>query len=181
MTETDAISELQAASDATPSSSADERAANEMQEMQAAIDAERAERAAQEAQAAPSKPTAAPRPERLNLAVRTSLICEYRDSGGYLQAFEVCRGASFGTLCAALCRMPGLVFADHQPGSWRRPPSRFSFRGQVYEVGLPHENLRVVPVNQGEAVPEMQELLEYVRVNVLKSQSSQYVTMERSF
>jgi hypothetical protein len=37
----------------------------------------------------------------------------------------------------------------------------------------------VVPLNQGEAVAEMEKLLEYVRLNVLKSHKSQYVTTLR--
>src|SRR5689334_9124313 len=175
--------------------SADERAALEMQEMQAAIDAERAERAAREAAAggplasaasansaraesaagAGSATASSDRPEPLSLAVRTSLLCEFRNSGGVLQAFEVCYGqTTFGVLCAALSRMPGVEFPDHNPQSWFRRPSRFTFRDQLYEVSIPHENIRVCPVNKGQALIEMEELLEYVRHNVLRSRASRY-------
>src|SRR5689334_7702238 len=174
--------------------SADERAALEMQEMQAAIDAERAERAAREAAAggplvsaasanaaraesasAGSATASSDRPEPLSLAVRTSLLCEFRNSGGVLQAFEVCYGqTTFGVLCAALARMPGVEFPDHNPQSWFRRPSRFTFRDQLYEVSIPHENIRVCPVNKGQALIEMEELLEYVRHNVLRSRASRY-------
>jgi hypothetical protein len=115
------------------------------------------------------------RPEPLSLAVRTSLLCEFRNSGGVLQAFEVCYGqTTFGVLCAALSRMPGVEFPDHNPQSWFRRPSRFTFRGQLYEVSIPHENIRVCPVNKGQALIEMEELLEYVRHNVLRSRASRY-------
>jgi hypothetical protein len=182
LAEIDPVSELQAASDAPAPRAADERAALEMQEMQAAIDAERAERAeraagqllAPDAGAVPAR-----RPEPLCLVVRTSLLCEFRDSGGHLQAFEVCSQASFGSLCAALSHMPGLVFPDQPARAWFRRPSRFSFREQVYEVDVPYGNIRVAPVNQGEAVPEMEELLEYVRLNVLKGSKSAYITTAR--
>jgi hypothetical protein len=181
--ELDAMDELQAASNAPSRAlSADERAAKEMQEMQAAIDAERAERAAREAAAAGGDAAAvvAPasgtdRPEPLCLAVRTSLLCEFRNSSGVLQAFEVCHGqTTFGVLCSALARMPGVEFPDHNPHSWFRRPSRFTFHGQLYEVAIPHENIRVGPVTRGLALIEMEELLEYIRHNVLRSRASRY-------
>jgi hypothetical protein len=184
--EADAISEMMAAGNAPSRAamSADERAALEMQEMQAAIDAERAERAAKEAASGDAPAESAPgvsvaassdRPEPLSLAVRTSLLCEFRNSGGVLQAFEVCYGqTTFGTLCSALARMPGVEFPDHNPHSWFRRPSRFTFHGQLYEVSIPHENIRVCPVNKGQALIEMEELLEYIRHNVLRSRASRY-------
>ena len=168
--ELDAMDELQRASDAgSQGMSADERA---VMEMQAAMDAERAERAAK---AAASSAVPSDRPEPLCLAVRTSLLSEFRNSGGVLQAFEVCHGqTTFGVLCEALSRMPGVEFPDHNPHSWFRRPSRFTFRDQLYEVSIPHENIRVCPVNKGLALIEMEELLEYVRHNVLRSRASRY-------
>lgn len=168
--ELDAMDELQKASDAQARHmSADERAA---MEMQAAMDAERAERAAK---AAASSASSSDRPEPLCLAVRTSLLSEFRNSSGVLQAFEVCHGqTTFGVLCEALSRMPGVEFPDHNPHSWFRRPSRFTFREQLYEVSIPHENIRVCPVNKGLALIEMEELLEYVRHNVLRSRASRY-------
>lgn len=162
------MDEMQRASDAQPPPvSADERAA---MEMQAAMDAERAERAAKSA-AAPSSD----RPEPLSLAVRTSLLSEFRNSGGVLQAFEVCHGqTTFGVLCEALSRMPGVTFPDHNPHSWFRRPSRFTFRDQLYEVSIPHENIHIGPVTAGLALIEMEELLEYVRHNVLRCRASRY-------
>jgi hypothetical protein len=166
--ELDAMDELQRASDGPGSPlTADERAA---MEMQAAMDAERAERAAKAATATPSD-----KPEPLCLAVRTSLLSEFRNTGGVLQAFEVCHGqTTFGVLCEALSRMPGVEFPEHNPHTWFRRPSRFTFRDQLYEVSIPHENIRVCPVNKGLALIEMEELLEYVRHNVLRSRASRY-------
>ena len=178
--ELDAMDELQRASNAPPGGmSADERAAIEMQ---AAMDAERAERAAKAAAASASTPTptststaTSDQPERLCLAVRTSLLSEFRNSSGVLQAFDVCHGqTTFGVLCGALSRMPGVEFPEHDPQAWFRRPSRFTFHGQLYEVSIPHENIRVCPVNKGLALIEMEELLEYVRHNVLRSRASRY-------
>jgi len=184
--ELDAMDELQRASDAQSQDgmSADERAAIEMQ---AAMDAERAERAAREAAGANAATSAAAgsaamaaaastdRPEPLSLAVRTSLLSEFRNSSGVLQAFEVCHGqTTFGVLCGALARMPGVEFPEHNPHSWFRRPSRFTFRDHLYEVSIPHENIRICPVNKGLALIEMEELLEYVRHNVVRSRASRY-------
>jgi hypothetical protein len=178
--ELDAMDELQRASNQQASVlTADERA---MMEMQAAIDAERAERAAKAAADAASAgsaggavATASDKPEPLCLAVRTSLLSEFRNSSGVLQAFEVCHGqTTFGVLCSALSRMPGIEFPEHNPHSWFRRPSRFTFRGQFYEISIPHENIRVCPMNKGVALIEMEELLEYVRHNVLRSRASRY-------
>ena len=169
--ELDAMDELQRASSAPPGGmSADERAA---MEMQAAMDAERAERAAKVA--ATSTASTPDPPQPLSLAVRTSLLSEFRNSSGVLQAFEVCHGqTTFGVLCGALSRMPGVEFPDHDPHSWFRRPSRFTFHGQLYQVSIPHENIRVCPVNLGIALIEMEEVLEFVRHNVLRSRASRY-------
>jgi len=171
--ELDAMDELQRASNASSGAmSADERAA---MEMQAAMDAERAERAAKAAASAPATSTASDKPQPLSLSVRTSLLSEFRNSSGVLQAFEVCHGqTTFGVLCGALSRMPGVEFPDHDPHSWFRRPSRFTFHGQLYEVSIPHENIRVCPVNLGVALIEMEEVLEFVRHNVLRTRASRY-------
>ena len=54
------------------------------------------------------------------------------------------------------------------------PRSRFTFHGQLYEVSIPHENIRVCPVNLGVALIEMEEVLEFVRHNVLRTRASRY-------
>jgi hypothetical protein len=114
-------------------------------------------------------------PPRLCLAVRTSLLCEFRTAAGVLQAFEVCPGqTTFGVLCSALSRMPGIEFPGHDPQAWFPRPSRFTFRGEVYEVTIPQENIRICPVDIGKAVIEMEELLEYVRHNVLRPRAARY-------
>jgi len=120
-----------------------------------------------------------PRPSavepRLSLAIRTSLLCEFRNPGGLLQAFEVCNGqTSFGMLCSALASMPGVEFADYDPQAWFARPSRFTFKGQLYEVSIPFDNILVCPVDVGVALVETEELLEYVRHHVLRSRVSRY-------
>ncbi len=112
---------------------------------------------------------------RLSLAVRTSLLSEFRNPSGQLQAFEVCNGqTSFGMLCSALSGMPGVEFADHDPQAWFARPSRFTFKGQLYEVSIPFDNICVCPVDAGQSLIDMEELLEYVRHDVLRSRESRY-------
>jgi hypothetical protein len=109
------------------------------------------------------------RTTRLSLSIRTSLLCEFRTASGVLQAFEVCPGqTTFGVLCSTLARMPGVEFPGHDPLDWFTRPSRFTFRGELYEVSIPYDNIRVCPADIGKPVIEMEELLEYVRHNVLK-------------
>jgi hypothetical protein len=113
--------------------------------------------------------------KRLSLAIRTSLLCEFRNNEGVLQAFEVCHGqTTFGVLCNALLRMPGVEFPNREPHAWFPRPARFTFKGELYEVSIPFDNIRVCPLDAGKALIEMEELLEYVRHNVLRSRVSRY-------
>jgi hypothetical protein len=112
---------------------------------------------------------------RLSLAIRTSLLCEFRNPSGLLQAFEVCNGqTTFGVLCSALLRMPGVEFPEHDPQSWFRRPARFTFKGQLYEVSIPYDNIRICPIGTQQGLIDMEELLEFVRHNVLRSRVSRY-------
>jgi len=180
--ELDAMDELQRASNQQAAVlTADERA---MMEMQAAIDAERSERAAREASPdpdpVPSRESSPHGAEPLNLVLFSSSLSEFRDSGGRVQAFHLnARQASFGTLCAALSQMPGVSFPDHVGKAWFRRPSRFIYRDTPYEVGVSNGNYSVVPAKPGPAIPEMEEILEYVRAHVLKSVKSRFVTEHR--
>ena len=122
-----------------------------------------------------SQPQPAVMAPRLSLALRTSLLCEFRSHSGVLQAFDVCYGqTTFGALCGALMLMPGVEFPGHVPLAWFARPSRFTFKGQRYEVGIPYDNIRVCPVDAGVSLIEMEELLEFVRHNVLRTRVSRY-------
>src|SRR5262245_27554264 len=97
--------------------------------------------------------------KRLTLALRTSLLCEFRDPFGRLQAFEVCRGqTTFGVFCQALSTMPGVEFPYHRQGDFFQRPSRFTFRGQMYEASIPDENIHVCPIGTEEGPIDMEEL-----------------------
>lgn len=113
---------------------------------------------------------------RLMLHIRTSLLCEFRSPAGLLQAFEVCHGqTSFGVLCGALLRMEGVEFQGHNPQAWFTRPARFMFKGTLFEVSIPFENIRVAPVEHvDDGIFELDEILEYVRHNVLRARASRY-------
>ena len=109
--------------------------------------------------------------ERFYLSVRTSLLSEFRNSAGLLRAFEVgIQFTSFGLLCAALERMPGIRFPDHQSPSWFTSPARFTYKGHEYQVCMPHSDLWVGPMESDVAWPETEDLLAYVKRNLLGKQ-----------
>lgn len=113
---------------------------------------------------------------RLMLHIRTSLLCEFRSPAGLLQAFEVCYGqTTFGVLCSALSQMPGVEFQNHTPQAWFSRPARFTFKGQLFEVSIPFDNIRICPVEiSDDGLMELDELLEYVRHSVLRTRASRY-------
>ena len=112
---------------------------------------------------------------RLTLTIRTSLLCEFRDKHGALQAFEVCHGqTTFGILCNALMQLPGVEFPGHEAQDWFKRPARFTYGGDEFEVSIPHENIRVAPAALGQVLPGMEDILEHVRRNVLRTRASRY-------
>jgi hypothetical protein len=112
---------------------------------------------------------------RLSLTMRTSLFCEFRDRSGVLQAFEICEGqTTFGLLCNSLLRLPGVEFQNHDPQSWFRRPARFIYGDQLFEVSIPHGNIRVAPVELPHTSPAVAEILDHVRRNVLRSRAARY-------
>ncbi len=70
--------------------------------------------------------------------------------------------------------MPGVEFVGRQAQSWFRRPSQFTFKGELYEASIPYDNIRIAPIDHGKALIEMEELLEYVRHNVLRARASRY-------
>jgi hypothetical protein len=101
---------------------------------------------------------------RFRLSLRTSLISEFRDASGALCAFELSqRYTSVGALCAALARLPGIHFEERRVSVWSQQiPNRFTFKGRLYEVSAPHEDVRIAPVEAGAIYQESNELLRLV-------------------
>jgi hypothetical protein len=107
--------------------------------------------------------------ERLSLTVRTSLLNEYRNSAGQLRAFEVRRGyTSFGGLCSALAKIPGVMFEGLSASSWYPRPATFTFRGHRFQVAIAFTDYWVGPTQIGEQHVALKELLDFVKREVLR-------------
>ena len=97
---------------------------------------------------------------RLRLRVRTSMRSEFRDESGALGLFELSHQfTSLGALCTALGRLSGVRFDTARTSLWSAGSTRFTFKGRLYEVSTPHQDVRVAPVEAGAVYPETEELL----------------------
>ncbi len=72
------------------------------------------------------------------------------------------RFTSVGALCTSLARLPGIQFEGTRGSFWSQGSNRFTFKGRLYEVSIPYEDVRVAPVEAGAAYPETDELLRLV-------------------
>lgn len=106
--------------------------------------------------------------ERLALALRTSMHSEYRNPASQLCAFEVNRAhVSFGALCATLAKHSGVEFVLDRAGAWYPRPARFTYKGFAFHVAIPFADYWVGPVEAGDTYSALEELLFYVKMNVL--------------
>lgn len=114
--------------------------------------------------------------------MRTSLVSEFRNPHGVLHAFEVGRAhIGFGHLCAALSQVPGVKFPERQDSAWYPRPARFTYKGHDYAVAIPFADYWVGPVEPEAVYPETEELLAFLKRNVLRTRlmtrlRSHYVT-----
>jgi hypothetical protein len=91
------------------------------------------------------------------------MVSEFRDPSGALGAFELSqRFTSVGALCAALARLPGIHFEESRSSFWSQGPNRFTFKGHLYEVSAPYQDVRVAPLEAGAASTQSDELLRLV-------------------
>ena len=111
--------------------------------------------------------------ERLSLSVRTSMLNEFRNQAGQLRAFEIRRGyTSFGGLCTALGKCPGVQFQGLSSTTWYPRPARFTFRGHTFQVDIPYTDFWVGPIQADDSHTSLKELLDYVKYNVLRHRLS---------
>jgi hypothetical protein len=91
------------------------------------------------------------------------MLSEFRDASGALGALEVNQHfTSIGALCTALARLAGVQFEGARTSLWSTGPTRFTFKGRVYQVSAPHEDVRIAPVEAGVAYRETDELLHLI-------------------
>jgi len=104
----------------------------------------------------------------LRLAVRTSMVSEFRDAAGALGAFELShRFTSAGALRTTLTQIPGVHFDDVPTSLWSTGQSRFTFKNRVFEISVPFEDVRIAPAEAGAIYPETEELLRLLAENLL--------------
>ena len=100
---------------------------------------------------------------RFRLTVRTSMLSEFRDADGALGAIEVNHQfTSIGALRTAVERLPGVRFDGPRTSLWSPGPSRFTFKGRVYQISTPYQDIRIAPVEAGAAYRETDELLQLI-------------------
>jgi hypothetical protein len=107
--------------------------------------------------------------ESISLAVRTSMLNEYRNAAGKLRAFEVRREyTSFGVLCSTLAKHAGAEFPDFTGTTWYPRPARFRFNGHLFQVAIPYTDYWIGPIAPGDTHSSLVELLDVVRNTVLR-------------
>jgi hypothetical protein len=107
--------------------------------------------------------------ERVCLAVRTSMLNEYRNDAGQLRAFEIRRELTgFGTLCSSLAKISGVKFQALPASSWYPRPARFVFQGHAFQVAIPFADYWIGPTEHGDSHASLKEILDYVKLNMLR-------------
>jgi hypothetical protein len=97
---------------------------------------------------------------RFRLAMRTSMLSEYRDASGGLGAVEFSHEfATTGSIRNALSRIPGVEFELHGDSPWAAGRTRFKFKDRLYEISAPYKDVRITPAESGAVYPETDELL----------------------
>jgi hypothetical protein len=98
------------------------------------------------------------------------MLSEFRSTQGVLRGFELGRDyVTLGALCAALEQMDGVAFEGRKPTLWSTSPVRFTYKGRLYEITVPSVDLWLGPVEPDVAYPETEDLLQYVKRNILAS------------
>lgn len=88
---------------------------------------------------------------------------EFRDASGALGVFELNHQfTTLGALRAALAKLPGVQFDTERATLWSAAPDRFTFKGRVFQISTPFQDVRIGPLEAGAIYPETEELLRLV-------------------
>jgi hypothetical protein len=105
---------------------------------------------------------------RFRLAVRTSMMSEYRDAAGTLGAFEVShRFTTAGALRTALGQLPGIELDSGAASLWSASRNRFRFKDVIFEISIPFADIRIAPLEAGAVYPETEDLLRMLAESLL--------------
>jgi hypothetical protein len=104
----------------------------------------------------------------LKLAVRTSMMSEFRDAAGTLGAFELSHHfTTAGALRTALSQLPGVQFDTEAASLWSAVRNRFTYKSIVYEISIPFGDIRVAPAEAGAVHRETEELFRMLADSLL--------------
>jgi hypothetical protein len=91
------------------------------------------------------------------------MLSEYRDAAGGLAAVEFSHQfTSMGAMRNALARIPGVEFELHGDSPWIVGRTRFKFKDRLYELSVPHRDVRIAPAEWGAVYSETDEILRLV-------------------
>jgi hypothetical protein len=96
------------------------------------------------------------------------MLSEYRDAAGGLGAVEFSHEfTSAGSMRNALARIPGVEFELHGDSAWAIGRTRFKFKDRLYEISVPHQDVRIAPAEWGAVYGETDELLRLLTESLL--------------
>jgi hypothetical protein len=105
---------------------------------------------------------------RFRLAVRTSMLSEYRDAAGALGAFELShRFTTAGALRTALGQLPGIELDSVPTSLWSTSRNRFRFRNVIFQISIPFADIRIAPLEEGAIYGETEDLLRMLSESLL--------------
>jgi hypothetical protein len=96
------------------------------------------------------------------------MLSEYRDAAGGLGAIEFSHHfTSLGAMRNALAQIPGVEFELNGESAWAVGRTPFKFKDRLYEISVPHQDVRIAPAEWGAAYRETDELLRLLMQNLL--------------
>lgn len=96
------------------------------------------------------------------------MLSEYRDAAGGLGAIEFSHEfTTIGAMRNALARIPGVEFELNGDSVWASGRTPFKFKDRLYEISVPHQDVRIAPAEWGAIYRETDELLLLITQSVL--------------
>ena len=100
--------------------------------------------------------------------MRTSMLSEYRDAADGLGAVEFSHQfTTTGAMRNALTKIPGVEFELNGDSAWSAGRIPFKFKDRLYEISVPHQDVRIAPAEWGAVYGETDELLRLLMQSLL--------------
>lgn len=108
------------------------------------------------------------------------MLSEYRDTAGGLGAVEFSHQyTTAGAMRNALARIPGVEFELHGDSAWSGQ-THFKFKDRLYEISVPHQDVRIAPAERGAVYHETEELLRLLTQSLLPKWQSRRARFYRN-